>query len=165
MTTTLSQSIQPQFRTIDGLAIRYAESEPRPDDALLLNPWPESLYAFEPTWSRLAEHTHLVAIDLPGFGHSERRESLMSPRAMSEFVVRVADAFGLEQPAPRRHRRRHRGVALRRGAPSGSVPEPRRWQWGHGGPAQLGGAQGMGRSPRSWNRIAEIDGVRSSSAR
>ena len=56
MTTTLSQSIQPQFRTIDGLAIRYAESEPRPDDALLLNPWPESLYAFEPTWSRLAEH-------------------------------------------------------------------------------------------------------------
>jgi pimeloyl-ACP methyl ester carboxylesterase len=40
----------------------------------------------------------LVAIDLPGFGHSERRESLMSPRAMSEFVVRVADEFGLEQP-------------------------------------------------------------------
>ena len=98
MTTTSSQSIRPQLRTIDGLAIRYAESEPRPDDALLLNPWPESLYAYEPTWSRLAEHAHLVAIDLPGFGHSERRESLMSPRAMSEFVVRVADAFGLEQP-------------------------------------------------------------------
>jgi pimeloyl-ACP methyl ester carboxylesterase len=46
----------------------------------------------------LAEHTHLVAIDLPGFGQSERRDSLMSPRAMGEFVVRVADAFGLEQP-------------------------------------------------------------------
>jgi len=28
MTTTLSQSIQPQVRTIDGLSIRYAESEP-----------------------------------------------------------------------------------------------------------------------------------------
>ena len=98
MTTTLSQSIQPQVRTIDGLSIRYAESEPRPDHALLLNPWPESLYAYEPTWSRLAEHAHLVAIDMPGFGHSEGRESLMSPRAMAEFVVRVADAFGLEQP-------------------------------------------------------------------
>jgi pimeloyl-ACP methyl ester carboxylesterase len=46
----------------------------------------------------LAAHTHLVAIDLPGFGQSERRDSLMSPKAMGEFVVRVADVFGLEQP-------------------------------------------------------------------
>jgi pimeloyl-ACP methyl ester carboxylesterase len=98
MTTTSNQSIRTQVRTIDGIAIRFAESEEREADALLLSPWPESLYAYEPTWSRLAEHTHLVAIDLPGFGQSERRNDLMSPRAMGEFVVRVADAFGLEQP-------------------------------------------------------------------
>lgn len=98
MAITLNQSIQTQFRTIDGLSIRFAESEDRDDHALLLSPWPESLYAFEPIWSRLAEHTHLVAIDLPGFGHSERRDALMSPRAMGEFVIRVADAFGLEHP-------------------------------------------------------------------
>jgi hypothetical protein len=30
--------IQPQFRTIDGLSIRYAESEPRETHALLLSP-------------------------------------------------------------------------------------------------------------------------------
>ena len=98
MPVTLNQTIQTQFRTIDGLSIRFAESERAGDDALLLNPWPESLYAFEPTWSRLAAHAHLVAIDLPGFGQSERRDELMSPRAMGEFVVRVADSFGLEQP-------------------------------------------------------------------
>lgn len=98
MTATSSQSIQPQVRTIDGLSIRYAESEPQGDHALLLSPWPESIYCYEPTWTRLAEHTHLVAIDLPGFGQSERRDALMSPKAMGEFVVRVADAFGLEQP-------------------------------------------------------------------
>jgi pimeloyl-ACP methyl ester carboxylesterase len=90
--------IQPQFRTIDGLSIRFAQSEQRDDHALLLSPWPESLFAFEPTWERLAEHTHLVAIDLPGFGHSQRRDQLLSPRAMGEFVIRVADAFGLESP-------------------------------------------------------------------
>jgi pimeloyl-ACP methyl ester carboxylesterase len=90
--------IQPRFRTIDGLAIRYAQSADRDDHALLLSPWPESLFAFEPTWLRLAEHTHLVAIDLPGFGHSQRRDALLSPRAMGEFVIRVADAFGLETP-------------------------------------------------------------------
>jgi pimeloyl-ACP methyl ester carboxylesterase len=91
-------AIQPQFRTIDGLSIRFAQSEQRDDHALLLSPWPESLFAFEPTWERLAEHTHLVAIDLPGFGHSQRRDQLLSPRAMGEFVIRVADVFGLESP-------------------------------------------------------------------
>jgi pimeloyl-ACP methyl ester carboxylesterase len=90
--------IETHFRTIDGLCIRFAESEDRDDQALLLSPWPESVLAFEPTWARLAEHTHLVAIDLPGFGHSQRSNALMSPRAMGEFVIRVADAFGLENP-------------------------------------------------------------------
>jgi pimeloyl-ACP methyl ester carboxylesterase len=92
------QDIRPQSRTIDGVSVRFAESELRDDHALLLSPWPESLYAYEPTWSRLAEHAHLVVIDLPGFGRSERRNELMSPRAMGEFLVRVADAFGLENP-------------------------------------------------------------------
>lgn len=93
-----STVIETRFRTIDGLCIRFAESEDRDDHALLLSPWPESLFAFEPTWSRLAERSHLVAIDLPGFGHSQRCDALLSPRAMSEFVIRVADAFGLENP-------------------------------------------------------------------
>jgi pimeloyl-ACP methyl ester carboxylesterase len=90
--------IDAQFCTIDGLAIRFAASEDRADHALLLSPWPESLFAFEPTWARLSEDTHLVAIDLPGFGHSQRRDALLSPRAMGEFVIRAADAFGLEKP-------------------------------------------------------------------
>jgi pimeloyl-ACP methyl ester carboxylesterase len=98
VTTPLQAPIQTKFRTIDSLSIRYAESEKQERQALLLNPWPESLFAFEPTWSRLAEHAHLVAVDLPGFGHSEGREDLFSPRAMGEFVVRIADAFGLERP-------------------------------------------------------------------
>jgi hypothetical protein len=63
-------------RRIDGLAIRYAESEPSDVSARLLSPWPESLFTFEQMWSRLAEHAHLVAIDLPRFGHSERRNGV-----------------------------------------------------------------------------------------
>jgi pimeloyl-ACP methyl ester carboxylesterase len=90
--------IRPRFRTIDGLSIRVAESDKRDDHALLLSPWPESLFAFEPSWLRLAQHVHLVAIDLPGFGHSQRSDELLSPRAMGEFVIRVADAYGLEHP-------------------------------------------------------------------
>jgi len=98
MSIWLNPSIEMRFRTIDGLSIRFAESAGRDDHALLLSPWPESLLAFVPTWACLAEHTHLVAVDLPGFGHSQRCDALLSPRAMGEFVVRIADAFGLDNP-------------------------------------------------------------------
>lgn len=98
MTTSLDTLIQPQIRTIDGLSIRYAESEPRDVDALLLSPWPESLFAFAQVWTPLARRAHLVAVDLPGFGHSEQRNELLTPSAMGEFVVRIADAFNLDRP-------------------------------------------------------------------
>jgi pimeloyl-ACP methyl ester carboxylesterase len=91
--------IKTRFRTVDGLSIRYAQSaEPRDAEALLLAPWPENLYAYDATWSRLAEHAHLTAVDLPGFGHSEMRADLLSPKAMGEFVVRIADELGLDRP-------------------------------------------------------------------
>jgi len=97
--TWLDTCFEMRFRVIDGLTIRFAVSKDHGDhDALLLSPWPESLLAFEATWWQLAEHTHLVAIDLPGFGHSQRRDTLLSPRAMGEFIITAADAFGLEHP-------------------------------------------------------------------
>jgi len=98
VTPPVGSAIQTQFRSVDGLQIRFAESEQRDDHALLLSPWPQSLLAFDQMWDRLAEHTHLVAVDLPGFGHSEGRRSLFAPRAMGGFVVRLADEFGLEHP-------------------------------------------------------------------
>lgn len=99
MTTWLDTPFEIRFRVVDGLTVRFAVSEgQREHDALLLSPWPESLLAFEPMWWRLAEHARLVAIDLPGFGRSQRSEALLSPRTMGEFVIAAADAFGLEQP-------------------------------------------------------------------
>jgi pimeloyl-ACP methyl ester carboxylesterase len=56
---------------------------------LLTSPWPESLYAFAPIWNTLAQHARLFAIDLPGFGASERRDELMSPRAMGGFLAEL----------------------------------------------------------------------------
>ena len=46
MSTWLNAPIEMQFRIIDGLSIRFAESEDRDQHALLLSPWPESLLAF-----------------------------------------------------------------------------------------------------------------------
>lgn len=94
----MSQLIRPEFTTIDGLSIRFADSGGAGPDAILLSPWPESVFAFEQVWTRLAENAHLIAVDPPGFGGSERREELMNPRAMGEFIARIADAFDLDHP-------------------------------------------------------------------
>jgi pimeloyl-ACP methyl ester carboxylesterase len=91
LTTTLPQV---RFRTVDGVRIRCADTGGVHEPVILLtSPWPESLYAFAPIWSMLARYARLFAIDLPGFGASERRDELMSPRAMGGFLAElIADA-------------------------------------------------------------------------
>jgi pimeloyl-ACP methyl ester carboxylesterase len=98
MVTWLNVPFEMRFRFIDGLTVRFAVGGDHGDHALLLSPWPESLLAFEPVWWQLAQRTQLVAVDLPGFGRSQRRDSLLSPCAMGEFIIAAADAFGLEHP-------------------------------------------------------------------
>jgi pimeloyl-ACP methyl ester carboxylesterase len=95
----VTHAISPQLRQADGLQVRYAETQKVDGPTvLLLNPWPESLYAWEPLWPRLSERARGVAIDLPGFGKSEARDDLWSPRAMGQFLVRLIDEWGLGRP-------------------------------------------------------------------
>src|SRR3954452_437229 len=90
MTTSLNTSIKPQFRTIDGLRIRYADSGGPDEPTLLLtSPWPESVYAFAPLGAPLAGQPRLFAIDLPGFGASERGDDLRAPRAIDGCLARL----------------------------------------------------------------------------
>jgi pimeloyl-ACP methyl ester carboxylesterase len=88
-----------QFRTVDGARIRYADSgDSRAPTVLLTSPWPESVYAFAPIWNMLAEHARLFAVDLPGFGGSERRDELLSPRAMGGFLAQLIPEADLGRP-------------------------------------------------------------------
>jgi len=83
-------TMKAAFRKADGLNVRYAEAGQHNGETVVLTcPWPESLFAFRKVWDRLAEDFHLVAIDLPGFGQSERRIELLSPTAMGDFLVRM----------------------------------------------------------------------------
>ena len=99
MSTSITRAIEPRFRTIDGLEIRYADTGTSHESTLLLtSPWPESIYAFAPMWAMLAEHARLFAVDLPGFGASERRDDLLSPRAMGGFLTRLISEAELGRP-------------------------------------------------------------------
>jgi pimeloyl-ACP methyl ester carboxylesterase len=83
-------SLELRFRTVDGVRIRYADSGGAQGPTLLLtSPWPESVYAFTSMWGTLAARARLFAIDLPGFGASERRDDLLSPRGMGGFLARL----------------------------------------------------------------------------
>ena len=84
------------IREADGVKIRFAEAgQGRSETAILTSPWPESLLAFRKVWDRLAEQFHLVAIDLPGFGQSERQLDLLSPPAMGAFLVQLVREWDL----------------------------------------------------------------------
>jgi len=97
--TSLTALVQPEFAMIDGLKIRYADTGGSQENTLLLtSPWPESVYAFAPMWATLAQHARLFAVDLPGFGASERRDDLLSPRAMGGFLARLVAEVGLGRP-------------------------------------------------------------------
>lgn len=97
MPTTMTPQVR--FRSVDGARIRYADSGGSDKPVVVLtSPWPESVYAFAPMWESLAEHARLFAVDLPGFGASERREELLSPRAMGEFLARLIFEADLGTP-------------------------------------------------------------------
>ncbi len=94
MSTT--KMLNPIIREVEGLSIRCLDSGgDAAETVLLLHPWPESLFAWETIWPLLVDHARLVAIDLPGFGGSERRDDLLSPRAMAGFLVRLINQWDL----------------------------------------------------------------------
>jgi pimeloyl-ACP methyl ester carboxylesterase len=104
MTQTATQTIgsatmRTGFRNIDGVRIRYAESEGGAEPTIVLtSPWPESVYAFAPVWSALASRFRLFAVDLPGFGASGQPTRLLSPKATGAFLVRLIDECDLGRP-------------------------------------------------------------------
>jgi pimeloyl-ACP methyl ester carboxylesterase len=91
--------IDPRFMTVDGLRIRFADSGGSDSAQLLLtSPWPESLYAFAGVWPTLARRARLFAVDLPGFGRSQGRRDVLSPRAMGAFLHHLIAQAGLVKP-------------------------------------------------------------------
>jgi pimeloyl-ACP methyl ester carboxylesterase len=92
--------IPTYFRVCDGVRVRYTDTKADSDTTvLLLAPWPESLLAFRRIWSKVIPLGRVVAIDMPGFGHSDQhRTELIAPDAMGGFLSRLIDEWGLGAP-------------------------------------------------------------------
>ena len=92
--------ITTYFRVCDGVRLRYADTKADSDTVvLMLAPWPESLWAFRRIWDRVRPLGRVVALDMPGFGHSDQqRPELIAPDAMGEFLARLIDEWRLGAP-------------------------------------------------------------------
>jgi pimeloyl-ACP methyl ester carboxylesterase len=91
--------ISTYFRVCDGVRVRFADNKAdSPITVLLLAPWPESLWAFRRIWDRVASIGRVVAIDLPGFGHSDGRPELIAPDSSGAFLAGMIEEWGLGAP-------------------------------------------------------------------
>jgi pimeloyl-ACP methyl ester carboxylesterase len=87
------------FRVCGGVRVRFADSKADSDTTvLLLAPWPETLWAFRRIWGQVAAAGRVVAIDLPGFGHSDGRRELIAPDTSGAFLAGLIDEWGLGAP-------------------------------------------------------------------
>ena len=96
MSTSLPDIGKITTAQVDGLEIRYARSGKSDGiPVLLTSPWPESIFAFRGVLPAIEDLHPLIAVDLPGFGRSDGRPDLMSPEAMGDFVIKLAQHFGI----------------------------------------------------------------------
>jgi pimeloyl-ACP methyl ester carboxylesterase len=92
-------SISTYFRVCDGVRVRFADTRTDSEiTVLLLAPWPETLWAFRRIWARVSAVGRVVAIDLPGFGHSDGRPELIAPDAAGAFLAGLIDEWRLGAP-------------------------------------------------------------------
>ena len=96
MRAETASAITTYFRVCDGVRVRFADNKADSDTTvLLLAPWPESLWAFRRIWDRVATLGRVVAIDMPGFGHSDGRPELIAPDGSAAFLARLIDEWSL----------------------------------------------------------------------
>ncbi|WP_245607080.1 alpha/beta fold hydrolase [Pseudonocardia spinosispora] len=60
-----------EFCQVDGLKVAYREAGTGPA-VLLVHGWPTSSYLWRNVLPAIAEHNRVVAVDLPGFGESDK---------------------------------------------------------------------------------------------
>src|SRR5260221_12937316 len=83
---------------VDGLRIRIARSGRANGSAILFtNPWPERIYSFHRVLPYFVETHRVIAIDLPGFGHSESRPDVIVPQKLVVFLIKVIAHLHLDR--------------------------------------------------------------------
>ncbi len=83
---------------IDGVGVHYIERGGGPDAVVLIHGFGGHTYTFRYLIPELASDHRVVALDLKGFGYSERpKKSDYSLSAQASLVVRLMDELGIDR--------------------------------------------------------------------
>lgn len=86
------------FETVDGMKIAYQRYGNGPEVMLLIHGFMGNSTNFEPIFDLLKDDFTLVAVDLPGFGLSEKKvEKKLSRNYMARVVEELAEKLGLQR--------------------------------------------------------------------
>jgi pimeloyl-ACP methyl ester carboxylesterase len=78
--------------------LRVVEKNPNgAETVLLVHGYGASSASYAPVLAALAEKFHVLAVDLPGFGKSDRRRGDYSPEALADVVVKILDEKGVQR--------------------------------------------------------------------
>jgi 2-hydroxymuconate-semialdehyde hydrolase len=89
----------PVFVDVRGRRIRVVRSgDPAQPPVLLLHGIGRSLEDWAPQHERLADAHHVISVDMPGFGLSERMPEPVTLRSLAEGVLATLDALGEQRP-------------------------------------------------------------------
>jgi len=86
------------FTEVDGTRVRYVD-EGEGDAVVLIHGFASSLDAWSGVRPVLARSHRVLAMDLKGFGWSERAEGDYSPQAQARLVLALMDQRGIERAA------------------------------------------------------------------
>ena len=94
---TADQEIQERRVTIDGRSIFFRECGQGPP-VLLLHGWPTSSALWRNIMPHLASSRRAIAVDLPGFGHSDKPlDVVYSQGFFSDFLDHFCEEIGIEE--------------------------------------------------------------------
>jgi pimeloyl-ACP methyl ester carboxylesterase len=85
----------PEFLDVGGLRTRVRlQGDPAARPVVLLHGIGRSLEDWDPQFDLLADGHRLIAMDLPGFGYSQRRPGPATLRSLAAGVLATLDALG-----------------------------------------------------------------------
>ncbi len=93
----MSTSVESRFVTVDGLRLHYLEGGSG-DPVLLLHGWPTSAFLWRNVAPEIAAHHRVLALDLPGFGKSDKPlDVTYSFRFFTDVLDGFLDAVGIDR--------------------------------------------------------------------
>lgn len=82
---------------VDGVRTRYVSSGAAAETIVFIHGFSSSLYSWRACLEPLSKRYRVIALDLKGFGFSEKPESEYTTGEYVDFVIHFMDALGLEK--------------------------------------------------------------------